>query len=285
MKSGSPFLSPAKVNLILRVLRKRPDGYHDLFSVMQPISVYDEITIDVGPGEGIRVSCDKISVPSDSSNLAYRAAAVYLQRTGVKKAVDIFIRKNVPVAAGLGGGSSNAATVLLALDSLLKTGLGEKALMDMAATLGSDVPFFILRGSAVATGRGEVLERVELPGFEYVLANPGFPVSTAWVYNNLDLTKKPENNILFYSKEALTSPEKLREFLVNDLEAVTIRKYPEVLRLKEMLLECGATAALMSGSGPTVFGVFRDSVTADAAFKDVKGRLDKRVPVFRARGL
>ncbi len=285
MKRSSSFLSPAKVNLVLRVLGKRPDGYHDIFSVMQPISIYDEITIDVGPGEGIRVSCDSMSVPSDSTNLAYRAAAAYLQSAGVKKKVDITIKKNIPVAAGLGGGSSNAATVLLALDNILKTGLGEKALMDVASTLGSDVPFFILGGSAVATGRGEVLERVKLPGFEYVLVNPGFPVPTAWVYNNLDLTKTPENNILFYSKEALTSHEKLREFLVNDLDAVTIRKYPEVLRLKEMLLESGATAALMSGSGPTVFGVFPDSLTADTAFKDIKGRLDKSVSVFRAQGL
>jgi len=252
---------------------------------MQPISIYDEITIDVGVGEGIRVSCDSASVPSNSTNLAYKAAAVFLESTGSRKSIDISIKKNVPVAAGLGGGSSNAATVLMALDSIFKTGLGEKVLMDMAATLGSDVPFFILRGSAVATGRGEVLERVKLPGYEYVLVNPGFPVSTAWVYNNLDLTKKPENNILFYSEEALTSHQKLREFLVNDLEAVTIRKYPEVLRLKEMLLESGATAALMSGSGPTVFGVFQDSVTADAALKGLKCRLDKSVAVFRAKGL
>lgn len=285
MKSGSAFLSPAKVNLILRVLRKRPDGYHDIYSVMQPISIYDEITIDVTVGDGIRVACDSTAVPSDRTNLAFKAAAAFLEHTGNKKAIDIFIKKNVPVAAGLGGGSSNAATVLMALDSLLGTGLGEKALMDMAATLGSDVPFFILRGPAVATGRGESLERVKLPSFDYVLVNPGFPVSTAWVYNNLDLTKTPENNILFYSEEALTSHDRLREFLVNDLEAVTIRKYPEVLRLKEMLLESGAIAALMSGSGPTVFGVFPDSLRADTALRDLKVKLDKSVPVFRARGL
>src|SRR5574340_386041 len=236
MKSGSAFLSPAKVNLILRVLRKRPDGYHDIFSVMQPISIYDEITVEVRDGDGIRVACDSTKIPSDGTNIAYKAAAAFLELTGNKKAIDIFIKKNVPVAAGLGGGSSNAATVLTALDSLMGTGLGERAFMDMAVRLGSDVPFFILRGPAVATGRGEVLERVKLPAFEYVLVNPGFPVSTAWVYNNLDLTKTPENNILFYSEEALASHESLRESLVNDLEAVTIRKYPEVLRLKEMLL-------------------------------------------------
>ncbi len=285
LKSSETLLSPAKVNLVLRVLGKMPDGYHEIYSVMQPISLYDEITIDVRDGEGVRVVSDSPSIPSDSSNLAGRAAIAFLKRIGCKKAIDISIKKNIPVAAGLGGGSSNAATVLMALNGLLGTGLGDSALMELARPLGSDVPFFILRGAAVATGRGELLERAAMPNFDYVLINPGFQVSTAWVYGNLDLTKRSENNRLLNSVEVVASTEGLKQFLINDLEAVTIRKYPEVLRLKEVLLDNGAVAALMSGSGPTVFGVFSDSQRADEARDILRGKLDKNVRVLRAHGL
>ncbi len=285
MKSSRTFLSPAKVNLILRVLRKRVDGYHDILSVMQKVSVYDEISINFENGDGVEVTCNRAEVPVDSSNLAFKAALAFLERAGTRKFVKIDIKKNIPVAAGLGGGSSNAATVLSGLNSLLETGFNEEELMGIAATLGSDAPFFILKGPALATGRGEVLERVKLPEFHYVLINPGFPVSTAWVYNNLDLTKTPEDNILFYSEEAFAAYGKLKEFLVNDLEAVTIRRFPEIRRIKEMLLDNGALTALMSGSGPTVFGIFPDARGADRAFGNLKKRLDIKASIFRAEGL
>lgn len=285
MNSPSALLAPAKINLVLRVLRKRDDGYHDIFSVMQPVSLYDEIFIEAGPGEGISISSGSIEVPSDNSNLAYRAAEVFLKKSGIKKRVGIRIKKNIPVAAGLGGGSSDGAAVLMGLNVLLKTGFDEAALMDMASSIGSDAPFFILNSPAVATGRGTVLRRASLPQYHYILVNPGFKVPTKWVYDNLDLTKKFEDNILTYSEESLNDIERLKDCLINDLEAVTLRRFPEILAHKNALIEAGASGALQSGSGPTVFGVFRDGGEAAKAFNNLKQRLPGSCSIFLVRGL
>lgn len=279
------FLSPAKVNLFLKVLSKRPDGYHEILSLMQPVSLYDEVTIDVEEGDGITVSTDHAGVPGGKDNLAYRAAELLLKEAGLKRKVSIFIGKKIPVGAGLGGGSSDAATVLMGLNSSLGYPVDEKRLMEIGASIGSDVPFFILKSPALATGRGEVLKRVKLPPYSYLLVNPGFHVSTAWAYNNLDLTKKAEDNILMYSEEALASERNIKDILHNDLEAVTAGKYPEIATIKGALVEAGAIGALMSGSGPTVFGVFSDSHRAQEAFQRLKGALDKGFSVFLARGL
>ncbi|MDO8426134.1 MAG: 4-(cytidine 5'-diphospho)-2-C-methyl-D-erythritol kinase [Deltaproteobacteria bacterium] len=279
------FPSPAKVNLILRVIKKREDGFHDIFSVMQPVSLFDHISIEVKEGDSISVSSDRTDLPADSSNLAYRAARLFFDLTGIKKGAAIHIQKNIPVGGGLGGGSSNAATVLIGLNGLTGAGLSEKELMDESSKLGSDVPFFILKGAAVATGRGEVLKKITLPRFNYVLVNPGLHVSTAWVYNNLDLTKKVEDNILSYSEAGLWEGERIKRLLVNDLEPVTAKRYPVISELKRELDGLGALGALMSGSGPTVFGVFPDRDSALSAFKSLKGSLDKRFPVFLAEGL
>lgn len=279
------FPSPAKVNLILRVIKKREDGFHDIFSVMQPVSLFDHISIEVKEGDSISVSSDRTDLPADSSNLAYRAARLFFDLTGIKKGAAIHIQKNIPVGGGLGGGSSNAATVLTGLNGLTGAGLSEKELMDESSKLGSDVPFFILKGAAVATGRGEVLKKITLPRFNYVLVNPGLHVSTAWVYNNLDLTKKVEDNILSYSEAGLWEGERIKRLLVNDLEPVTAKRYPVISELKRELDGLGALGALMSGSGPTVFGVFPDRDSALSAFKSLKGSLDKRFPVFLAEGL
>ncbi len=278
-------LSPAKVNLFLKVLSKRPDGYHEIYSLMQPISLYDEVAIDVGEGDGITVSTDHAGVPAGKDNLAFRAADLVLRETGERRKVSIYIRKTIPVGAGLGGGSSNAATVLMGLNSFLGSPLSDQRLMELGASIGSDVPFFMLRSPALATGRGEVLKRVRLPAYTYVLVNPGFHVSTAWAYSNLDLTKKVEDNIFMYSEESLDSERNIRNFLHNDLEAVTAGKYPEISAIKGSLIETGALGALMSGSGPTVFGVFTDTDKAQEAFKTLKGSLDRGFSVFLAHGL
>ncbi len=278
-------LSPAKINLMLKVLGKREDGYHDLYSVMQPVTLYDNITIEAGEGAGIAIECLNADLPSDSSNIAFRAAELFLDRTGIKKRVFITIDKKIPVGAGLGGGSSNAATVLMALNTLLDGGLKERELMEMGACLGSDVPFFILKGPALATGRGEILERITLPGCHYILVNPGFQVSTAWVYGNLDLTKNLENNTLTYSRQAFGGCEQIKERLFNDLEPVTAARHPQVSRLKEMLMENGASGALMSGSGPTVFGIFDEPWRAARAFDAIKARLDAAHSVFLVQGV
>ena len=282
---SSSALSPAKINLLLKVMRKRDDGYHDLYSVMQPVTLYDNITIEAGEGTGIAIYCTGADLPSDRTNLAFRAAEIFLDTTGIKKRVSIAIDKRIPVGAGLGGGSSNAATVLMALNTLLDAGLTEKELMEISACLGSDVPFFILKGPALATGRGEVLERISLPGCHYILINPGFQVSTAWVYGRLDLTKNTENNILTYSRQAFEGCGQIKERLYNDLEPITAARHPEISRLKGLLMENGASGSLMSGSGPTVFGLFEDSGRAASAYDAITAQLGAPYSVFLVQGV
>lgn len=287
------FLSPAKVNLFLKVLRKREDGYHDILSLMQPISLYDEIVVEMEDGNSIFVSCDNTNVPCDRTNLAYRAAETFFKAAGISKRLSIKIKKNVPVAAGLGGGSSNAATVLKALNEITSTGLPPEKLMEMAAGLGSDVPFFIAGKSCIASGRGEILEPVEILRFWYILINPGFPVSTQMAYQNLDLTKNQENiniNILKVKASCcgggLEDTQILHGILINDLEDVTIRKHPEIKEIKQSLIDSGAVGALMSGSGPTVFGVFRDEDKAGMTFARIKkDQRFQNMAVFMAQGI
>lgn len=281
----SKFLSPAKVNLFLKIIRKRPDGYHEIYSLMQPVSLYDEVEIEVSEGSAIEVVSDSREVPGGKENIAYRAAEVFFKKKDLKKAVSININKKIPVGAGLGGGSSDAATVLMALNSMLNAGLTDKELMDEAALLGSDVPFFILKCPALATGRGEILKKASLPRYYYILINPGFHVSTAWVYNNLDLTKRREDNILTYSEDFLGDIGNIRELLFNDLEAVTAGKYPEISALKDILSRSGALGSLMSGSGPTVFGVFADRDKALSALDFLKSRLGEKYFIAMAEGL
>ncbi len=258
--------SPAKVNLFLRVLGKRPDGYHELYTLMEPVALFDEITINAEPGEGIVIKTRDSRIPTDHRNLAHKAAALFLSKTGIKRRLTIGLEKKIPVGAGLGGGSSNAATVLTSLNTLLGTGLDETELLEMAASIGSDVPFFILNSPAIARGRGEKLRRLTLPPLYFVLINPGFSVSTKWVYDNLVLTNHPEDNMLDNSERLFKTLNGLLDTLVNDLEAVTVSKYPEIRRLKGLLMRSGALASLMSGSGPTVFGLFSTRAEAERAF-------------------
>ncbi|MBI3398603.1 MAG: 4-(cytidine 5'-diphospho)-2-C-methyl-D-erythritol kinase [Deltaproteobacteria bacterium] len=292
MSISHNILSPAKVNLFLRVLRKRDDGYHDIVSLMQHISLYDEIVLDVGEGNGIFMECDEKNIPLDNTNLAFRAAEAFLDRTGLKRRVCIKMKKRIPVGAGLGGGSSNAASVLMGLNEITASGLSGDELMKIGAGLGSDVPFFILRGSAIASGRGERLEGIKIHRFWYVLINPGFQVSTAWAYKNLNLTKNIEDiNITIskvlplFSADGLRDSHALKGFLINDLEDVTIKRYPEINGLKNALTDRGAFAALMSGSGPTVFGIF-DEERARKAFEQIKKQPQfKKMSVFVAQGI
>ncbi len=279
-------LSPAKVNLFLRVLGKRDDGYHELYTLMEPVSLFDEITIHASEGEGIIIKSASPNIPRDSTNLAHRAAALFLGTTGLQRRLTIEIKKQIPVGAGLGGGSSNAATVLMSLNKLLAAGLTDAELREMAASIGSDVPFFIMKGPAIARGRGELLRRVRLPSLYFVLINPGFSVSTRWVYENLDLTNLPEDNMLDNSDRLFETLNGLLDALVNDLEAVTAAKYPKIPRLKGLLTQSGALASLMSGSGPTVFGLFSDKASAGRAFRSLQETLAPTgEPVFLARGL
>ena len=280
--------SPAKVNLFLRVTGRRDDGFHEIYSLFQPISLYDELTVETSDGDSITVECRAPGVPSGASssdNLAYRAADLLLREAGLKRAVVIEIKKEIPVGAGLGGGSGNAAAVLMALNELTGARFDGESLREMGAALGSDVPFFIMKSPAIARGRGEILEPITLPAYEYVLINPGFSVETARIYGNLDLTKCGGDNILSYSVDSPPSPEEVSGLLVNDLEAVTTALYPEITGLKGLLSDKGATGALMSGSGPTVFGVFPDRAAADCAFEALEKELKAPARVIRATGL
>ncbi len=284
-------LSPAKVNLFLKVISKREDGYHDILSLMQPVSLFDVIQMRIEEGSGIstRVTGTGMGgylppVPDGPENLAYKAAELFLKEAGLKRAVEIEIRKQIPSGAGLGGGSSNAATVLMGLNDALGQVIDHDELLTLSASLGSDVPFFLLKGSALASGRGEILERISIPLYDYVLVNPGFEVSSGWAYDNLDLTKKDEDNMLMYSKSALMDSHHIKDLLVNDLEPAVLERYPQILEIKEELLATDTQGVLMSGSGPTVFALYGDLDKAKAAFEAVGSRLKAPNKVFLARG-
>ena len=285
MSDSLNILCPAKANLFLKVMEKRGDGYHELRSLMQPVELFDDVILTVSKGDGITLECDVDSVPSGTENLAWKAAALFLKETGIKRAVSIILKKRIPSGGGLGGGSSDAAGGLTGLNAILRAGLDEERLKAMASGLGSDVPFFILRGPAFVYGRGEILERVTLPRLYYVLVNPGLHISTAWAYGNLDLTKKTKDNILIVSKGLAGSKEKIAGLLENDLEGAVMGEYPVIAVLKSLLKKAGAKGALMSGSGSTVFGLFFEEREATEAITRLKGKLPAGCEVFLAAGL
>lgn len=247
---------PAKINLWLEVIRKREDGYHDLCSLMLPIGVYDRIELELRKGEGISLMCNHALVPNDSRNLAWMAAEHFLETAGVETGVWVGIEKNIPVGAGLGGGSADAGAVLLGLNRLLGEPLSLEQLQTLALRLGADVPFFLFNKPALAQGIGEKLQPVEgLPDYPLVLVKPPLTVATGWVYRSLKLTRG-ESRIKL--SRLLAYPWQLLDVMENDLESVTLIEYPLLVQIKEWLLAQGALGALMSGSGPTVFGVFSD---------------------------
>ena len=256
--------SPAKINLFLQVLGKRPDGYHDLMSLMCCIGLYDTVSLTFGV-KNITVSCHHPGVPEDDKNLAFGAAHLFLKSLNKNEGVKISIQKQIPVAAGLGGGSSNAAAVFLGLNRYYGYPFSTGELMSMGLSIGADVPFFIFQKPAIASGIGEKLEAYQnLKNLKILLVFPDFSVSTADVYKklNLGLTKCKKKLKSFLLNEQRFDP---RCHLCNDLEAVTASKYPVINTIKEALLNHGALGALMTGSGPTIFGLFSDSNAASKA--------------------
>jgi 4-diphosphocytidyl-2-C-methyl-D-erythritol kinase len=245
--------APAKINLCLSVLGKRPDGYHEVEMLMQMVGLYDKITVARG-SRGIKVKCDNGSVPSDETNMAWKAAAAMLKLSGNNMGLEIEIEKAIPVAAGLGGGSGDAAVVLAAANKLLRTGLRRERLAQVGAELGMDVPFFFYGPTAMARGRGDLITPLPpLPKFSVLLVNPGFETPTAWVYKNLNLrlTKKVDCN-----KIARLTVRNIAEELHNDLETVTASAHPVIGKIEKALRAQGSAGVCMSGSGPTVFGIF-----------------------------
>jgi 4-diphosphocytidyl-2-C-methyl-D-erythritol kinase len=249
-------LCPAKINLGLRVLEKREDGYHNVETVLQRITLFDRIRLERNEQEGINLACPESGLSEGAENIVWQAAVIFLECIRPKGGVAIRLWKRIPTAAGLGGGSSDAAGTLLGLNSLFGRPIPKRTLVEMGAALGADVPFFILQvSSALGEGRGDRLTPVRIPWFWFVLVSPGFEVSTAWAYRNLrSLLTRPENKPI---KLTLNQhPFRLEEVIYNDLEQVSIAAYPEIGGIKQTLISLGSMAALMSGSGPTVFGIF-----------------------------
>jgi 4-diphosphocytidyl-2-C-methyl-D-erythritol kinase len=255
--------APAKVNYLLDVIRRRSDGYHDLRMVMQRVNLCDEITISLTTAPGIAVSCGKNGVPDGPGNIAWKAANALLEVAGGNHGVKIDIVKNIPVAAGLGGGSSDAASVLMGMNELLRLGLSDQRLMEIGVTLGADVPFFIFKKTALAEGIGENLSAMpKMPSAWILLVNPCIHVSTAWVYKNLLLTNRGELNKL---PDSYLGLKDVCSILSNDLETVTIPAFPVIAMIKNEMMKFGALGSMMSGSGPTVFGLYQDKDSADLA--------------------
>jgi 4-diphosphocytidyl-2-C-methyl-D-erythritol kinase len=265
--------SPAKVNLRLEILRRREDGYHELRTLMQKISLSDTLSVSLEKEKGIFITTNHPGLPLGKKNLVYRAAQMILKKSEYKGGLHIDIRKEIPLGAGLGGGSSNAATTMKALNQLLEIELPTKELMRIGLGIGADVPFFFLDGAAVASGIGERLKKIELPDLWYVLINPNFEVSTRWAYQNFVLTKR---HFHFNLQGFVKTPEEISSLLWNDLEGVVSHKYPQIEGMKKMLLSAGASGALMTGSGPTVFGVFSGKREAEKAFKKLEDKVRRR---------
>lgn len=257
--------APAKVNIRLKVTGRRPDGYHELVSLMVPVGLFDEMELARTKEKGITLTCRGDAVPRDETNLSYKAAQVFFERTGLPPGISINLKKHIPVAAGLGGGSSDAAGTLEALNALWDEPLTREELRRLARGLGADVPFFLQPGPCIARGIGEILEPVHRwPCLYYVIVTPDLHVSTSWVYGRLKL-KLTRNEYDFIVKSLRKEPLEITPLLENDLETVTASRFPIVGRIKKSLMDTGAEGSLMSGSGPSVFGVFRSEARARRA--------------------
>ncbi len=259
--------SPAKVNLRLEILKKREDGYHELRTILQKINLHDLLHFSLKKERGVSITADHPNLPVGKSNLVYQAVQSVLKKSDYKGGVLIEIEKRIPLGAGLGGGSSNAATALKAMNRLLKIDLPQKELMAIGLGIGADIPFFFFEGAAIASGIGERLRKIELPGLWYVLIYPNFEVSTRWAYQNFILTKR---RFHFSLNKLRKIPNEIFHLLWNDLEEVVSKEYPQIGLMKEILCSAGAKGALMTGSGPTVFGVFSEEGGASEAYKKVK---------------
>ena len=264
----------AKINLTLDVLRKREDGYHEVEMVMAMVDLADRIEMQELPRDTIIISSQAGYIPLDEKNLAFQAAKLIKERYNVKQGVYIHLNKNIPVAAGLAGGSSDAAATLRGLNRLWKLGISREELERLGAELGSDVPYCISGGAAIARGRGEMLEHIgSPPSCWVVLAKPPINVSTADVYGKLDVSAIRQHPCTREMVEAIRNQDfrGICEHLGNVLEEVTMRQHLEVKRLKDCMLKLGADGALMSGSGPTVFGLCAKESRAQRVYNGLRG--------------
>ncbi len=266
--------APAKINLTLDIKGKRADGYHELETVMHQINLLDRIFLQLG-GTGIRLSSNSALIPDDETNLAFKAAQLLYKKFALKEGLQIFIEKNIPVGAGLAGGSTDAAAVLIGMNKLFKLGLAREDLIILAAEIGSDVPFCVLGGTALARGRGELLTSVaDGPDLNLVLVKPDFQLATREVFRDfrLDNVQKFPDNPAFLAAWQNYDIINVTQQMNNVLESVSLEQHPEIAVIKQQLCELGALNALMSGSGPSVFALFIESRDAEQAWMTMKGQ-------------
>jgi len=283
---GQALCSPAKVNLYLRIVGKRPDGYHELETVMVPLDFGDKITFQPC-ASGITLACDDPRLPTDDTNLALRAAKRLAERYDVKRGVKIALNKRTPLAAGLGGGSSNAATVLKGLNELWELKVSPEILGELAASMGSDINFFLATSAALCHGRGEQVTPIPCKlSAAILLVNPGFGISTKWAYESWacseqDVAKAATESGLTAEAPAVNLLTRalaeddlagVGRALFNSLEAPSIGKFPVLELIKDTMRGCGAAGALMSGSGATVFGLFAKAKDAARAAQRVRAK-------------
>jgi len=260
----------AKINLGLDVVRKREDGYHEVRMIMQTINMYDKIAIRKLNEPEIKVKTNLYYLPNNENNLVYKAAKLLMDEFNVKQGVSIDLEKYIPVAAGMAGGSSDAAAVLIGVNKMFKLGLTRKQLMERGVKIGADVPYCIMRGTALAEGIGEVLTPLKpLPKCYVLIAKPGISVSTKFVYGNLKADEIAVHPDIDGMIDAINEGDLkgITDRMANVLEDVTIKEYPVIEEIKNIMRENGAVNAMMSGSGPTVFGIYSDYEKAKAAYQ------------------
>ncbi|WP_166627031.1 4-(cytidine 5'-diphospho)-2-C-methyl-D-erythritol kinase [Jeotgalicoccus sp. S0W5] len=264
--------APAKINLTLDTLFKRNDGYHEVSMVMTTVDLNDHLSFEKRTDKKIVIETDNQFVPTNRRNLAYQAAELMMKRYNISTGVTIHIDKHIPIAAGLAGGSADAAATFRGINAIYELGIELDELAELSAELGSDIPFCVYGGTALATGRGEMIERLPSPPHGWVvLAKPKISVSTKTIYSALKPGKnKPASNEM---KRAIIDGnyDSIIRLLKNDLEEVTVKKYPEVKKLVENMRDSGADGAMMSGSGPTVFGICKKERQANHVYNAIKG--------------
>ena len=265
--------SYGKINLGLDVLRRRDDGYHEVRMIMQTVGLYDLLTMKKIKDDKIKMKCNLPFLPTDERNLVYKAVKIIKDKYHIKDGVEIDLSKRIPVAAGMAGGSSNCAAALKGMNELFDLGLSVDELCEIGVTLGADVPYCIWGGTALSEGIGEKLTRVDaMPSCYILIAKPGISVSTAFVYKNLDLAGLSSHPDIDGMLECLKHKDLdgICDRLENVLETGTTKEYPVIEKVKKHLMDQGAMGALMSGSGPTIFAIFKDKKTADNALESLR---------------
>ena len=268
----------AKVNLGLDVVRRRPDGYHDLRMVMQTVNLCDNVRLSVTKSPGVRVKTNLRFLPTDKSNHAYQAARMLIEEFGIEAGVFIELQKHIPVAAGLAGGSADAAAVLEGMNRLFDLGLSQEQLQERGVKIGADVPYCVMKGTALAEGIGDVLTRLSnIPDCSIVIAKPDVRVSTKYVYTHLTLDENTKHPQIDAQIEAIRQGDLARMcgLCENVLEGVTIPAHPQIAAIKEEMLGAGALTAMMSGSGPSVFGIFSDKEKAEHVCAALRAKPEK----------